>query len=410
MVHSEGGEFCYVVGQDAADFYVSIGIPKETANKYVGSHWSFKSCRKGSNWTSYITSKEFPEDNNLHVLTEDVAQDVEVPLICGKVKVTMTKSDGGFLFSGESDKMGKIEVREKYCEDGVTKTKTIKGKTFTEFWHRKIHETGSYRFESGTNVEEYFKALDFSPSQCVNFKDYKFLYCVENNFYHMADVFGDRKVVNTYKLDEEGPCVLIDDKDGDCHGRRAVLTKTGNGKYLFVVKHPKGQIEEWNIKFTECGVHMTALEKKSGQTCTINLKRYVEFSGTYKVVDIVGLDDFFHALGITKISSCDFWNSHYIVTEHADGTIHHKQCGKKYSFDFCFKVNNEYSFHHPILNETVTGVAIKGYNTVNQTFKTSKGILKSCTTINNNFAVTCVHIPGTDLSYKIVHQRVCTWK
>jgi hypothetical protein len=52
-----------------------------------------------------------------------------------------------------------------------------------------------------------------------------------------------------------------------------------------------------NYNFKQFMSFKNGLEKQTGQTCTFHLERFVETSGTYKLVTSIGFEHFAQALG-----------------------------------------------------------------------------------------------------------------
>jgi hypothetical protein len=55
-------------------------------------------------------------------------------------------------------------------------------------------------------------------------------------------IFITKKIVNYLSFSDKAP------------KRKARLSKTGNGKYLAVIQHLDGSLEEWNLIFNEQGL------------------------------------------------------------------------------------------------------------------------------------------------------------
>ena len=52
-----------------------------------------------------------------------------------------------------------------------------------------------------------------------------------------------------------------------------------------------------HLTFTTLNNFQTATEKKTGQTCVFHMKRFVDLSGTFKIVATLGMEKFASAMG-----------------------------------------------------------------------------------------------------------------
>jgi hypothetical protein len=410
MVQVEGS-YTTVRGQEFVDLYVHLGVEKDKAQKALGSHWGMKVWREGDKWGCHFTCRELPHLNSLEVSAVGVEKCIDSPLTGGKAKLHVKKlSDTEFSTTIQSEKFGNILVEEKYTDEGVHFKWTGKGKTVTEFWERSIKVEGAYRFEKGENVEEFCKATGH-PDMAKHLTDYRMYLWKTGDVMNMAEWFGDLgKVRNTIRLDVEAPFKTPFDKEGSEGSQRAIMTKTGNGKSLMVIKTPEGKIEEWKFTFAECGLLLEGFDKKSGATCKFWLKRFVEMSGTYKRVSFIGFEKFAHEMGLPchKIQEiANDCSARLTICDKGNGFQHHKLTGKGESLDINFKFNEEFTFLHPFLNENVKAVATIHDNVLCCNLHTSKGVINSSITFNDHFSVMAVSHPGTGLGYKAILERCC---
>ena len=64
-----------------------LGIPKDVAEKMMGSHWTLKVWKDAHIWGFYLTCRELPHLNILETFQDGVEKNVEHPMFCGKAKV-----------------------------------------------------------------------------------------------------------------------------------------------------------------------------------------------------------------------------------------------------------------------------------------------------------------------------------
>ena len=82
------GNFKYVMGQKAADFYVKVGMDKKMAQGLVNTHWNMmlKTLGSESKILVKLECEEFPEANMLKVFEEGKSVECIDP-IAGKYTV-----------------------------------------------------------------------------------------------------------------------------------------------------------------------------------------------------------------------------------------------------------------------------------------------------------------------------------
>jgi hypothetical protein len=92
---------------------------------------------------------------------------------------------------------------------------TAKGITVQEFWNRRIYVTGNYAFDTGENVENYFKVFGtFGSTNLSTLKSYKVHVCEENDAISIVEMFDDKKISNCLRMNTEMPIHYPEDKEG----------------------------------------------------------------------------------------------------------------------------------------------------------------------------------------------------
>jgi len=409
MVQIEGTYTC-VKSKEIIEHWCSFGFSKDDVGKLADSHWTMKVWNDGNLWGGQVTCAEYPEFNCVESFPDGVEKVVDHPLFGGKAKICCRRTEDGFRTVSHSDKLGETLLVEKYTDDGVTMTYTVGGKSFSEIWQRCIKVDGAYIFEKGENMEAYFEVLGF-PSENVStsMKNYKLHTCLKNSTFHMKEWFEGQVYANTLTLDKEGPIRYPDDKEGETPKRKGLITKAGNGKFVTIIKGPNGIVEEWTYTFSDYGVVGTGLEKKSGQTCKLYLKRFTDMTGTYKLTTVIGFMEFAAAMGLPAELAQELINdptAKVIISDLGNGCMRHQSIAKKFSIDLTFKLNEEYSFHHPLLNETVKAITIKNGSTETTVFNTSKGNIVTTVHFNDTFSVVDVRLSG-QFGNKVIMERSC---
>ena len=88
--------------------------------------------------------------------------------------------------------------------------------TFTETWTRSVKIDGSYIFDKGENMSEYFRATGFSSDVFLSsMKNYKIHACFKDSTFHTKEWCGGEIFENKMTLDVEGPVRYPDDKEGN---------------------------------------------------------------------------------------------------------------------------------------------------------------------------------------------------
>lgn len=409
MVRIEGTYTC-VKGKEELETWVAMGLPNEELEKLVGSHWTMKVWKDGNLWGGHMTCRENPAYNCLETFVDGVEKTVDHPLFGGKAKVCCKKTDDGFKTVSKSEKFGEITCIEKYTDEGVTMTYTVGGKSSSVFWQRCVKITGDYSFVKGENMAAYFEAIGF-PSDNIEttMKQYKMRTCLKGSTFYTKEWFDGQLFCNALTLDVEGPLRYPDDKEGETPKRTALVTKAGVGKFVTVVKNPDGPDEEWSYTFTDCGIELTGLEKKTGQTSKVYMKRFTDMSGTYKMVTAIGFTEFMAAVGMPAEMAEEMLNdttAKTIITDMGNGCQRQQFIGKLFSIDLTFKLNEEYSFYHPLLKETITAITAINGSTSTTVLKTSKGNMVTTVHVNDTFSVATVCLAGLT-GYKVILERTC---
>lgn len=397
--------------QEDVDFMIHLGVGKEEAEKFLGTHWTLKLWKDGDVWGGHFTCQELPHMNSVQTLVEGVSKTIDDPLWGGKATIVFKQtSDTEFVTTINSEKFGHVTLTETYCDEGSKHVLSGKGKSVTSHWVKQVKFEGAYRFDKGENVEAFNTASGYSELNKV-YKDYKLYFVRKNGRIHMAEFFGSLgKAYNSFVLDEETHFRVPGDCNKSDGSHRVIVTCTGTNKRMMVIKGPKGSVQEWEMIFTDCGLTLHGFDKDSNSKCTYHLKRFVEMSGPWKKLSITGFEKFGQALGIpcSRIQALTTdTSSIFEIHDLGNGVYRHKISNKHYCTEYSFKLNEEFTYKHPLLNEDVKAVCTFQCNVLTMTVNTSKGLFKSCMTFNDTFLVTSVCSPALGLGYKVVLMRSC---
>ena len=90
-----------------------------------------------------------------------------------------------------------------------------KGKSVGGFWDRRVKVDGSYIFDSGENIDAFYKA-NSKTEMVKHFKHYKVHMHMHGNHMHMSEYIGELgQFSNSMDLDVEVPFVTHEDADGN---------------------------------------------------------------------------------------------------------------------------------------------------------------------------------------------------
>merc|ERR1711902_301116 len=74
------------------------------------------------------------------------------------------------------------------------------------------------------------------------------------------------------------------------------------GKFKTIVKHTDGRIQEWTNTYTGNKLVMVTKDLKTGGIFECEMEKFVDFSGDYKLICAVGLDQFMQTLGCHNLA------------------------------------------------------------------------------------------------------------
>jgi hypothetical protein len=407
------GTYTSTKGQELVDFLVYLGVPKDICSKILGSQWVMKVWKDDEIYGCYLKCRELPHLNLWEGFALGDEKRVTLDILGGKAKVCskMNSLGDGFITSIETEKYGKLTLESKFTEDGCTLSLSGKDKTVKGTWERRVKVEGSYVFEHGENLDEFFKAVGDSQIH-HEYKHYKIHVHEDGKKYRLSEYIGDLgRFSNCLELDVEAPFRVPGDKEDETPSHKAMFSKTGVGKFTLMCKSNSGVQEEWKMCFSKYGVVMSGLEKSTGVTCKFFMRRFWEMSGIYKMVTMVGYERFAHAIGGLTLAeaediSHDF-STKLVVSDLGHGIYRHQLIRKKYTTDMKFTMNKEFSICHPIIREKVTVVpTMDDAGTLCLTCDTSKGEILQKYYFNNEFCVMSVSMPDAHMRYKAIFERV----
>ena len=370
----------------------SIAITRDDDGKWIGN-WKVEEC---------------PELNTVESFVEGgFENEVNSPIFGGKATVSFKQTgDNKCLTKIKSAAFGESELVEEYTEEGATYTTTHKGtgKVLKEFWPRKVKTEGWFRMVGDENMRNYMKAQGMDiplTNYWVHMQD------CPNGVVFTEIVNGYKNVYHTqYDVEQDYEFKLTE--GGEAYKRRIMTTKLSPWKTLFLATAPDGRKEEWTHKYCSKGLQMSGLDKTSGQTCKLFFEPDVNFSGTYKNVVIIGMEDFAKAAGmpddvVSKIIT--EFDARLILGE-KDGYVTCKYNSKYMPMNFAFKYGEEFTMSYPGVPGTYKCLETRMGDTYINVSKGPKFTTRTVGKITDNYLVQETVIMGTDIKTKQVMERV----
>jgi len=386
-------------------------VDSTMAKKLLGTHWSMRVWREGELWGISLMCVELPHLNTFETMSVGVELCMERFFFGGRAKMVFRLNSTGDGFSSvcESEKFGKFLIEEKYFEEGVHWTLTCKGKSVTQYWTRLSRTEGDYIYEKGENVESYLEST--GCGFLYKYIDtYKIHVSRHGNTYIFKERYGEYGTIsNTLELDVDTPFYVPCDIKGGKPSCKAIISKTGVGKFTLICKTDDGLIEEWKFSFNDWGCVLRALEKRTGQTCKIFMRRFRDTTGTYKLCSISGFEKFGKIMGVSSDDIKEIIGDHHtklVILDKGDGYIRHQLIRKVHPMDYSFKLNEQFSLYHPLMKEVVRCVGTVNRYTFCMVSKTSKGPLKSMMHFNDHFVTWAVSLPEYHVSCKMIFERM----
>jgi len=391
------GIFERVYTQADCDFYATW-FGKEMMDAMLGCKITFKSCVMSEKKTAaHWLIDGHPEFNCFFIFTEGIENCVNMPHLGGQCKVSFKKNAAGDGFESvnETAKYGKWEYCEKYTEEGLEVIVKKDGKCHKECFKRVVHEDGFYRACKLTGVKEFMEKIGMPDSLICAMEDYKLCFKACPEGFKMTEWFGDLKVNFSGKFNEE---IEYQFPMEGVPASKAVVTRTGLGKYCTVTKDTSGTTIEWSFHFCGKGLKTCARNVKTGDTCTFEMVKETPMFGKWKPVTIAGCKELMCAVGMpaceAEKAANDFDARLYI--EEKGPIIHWKHCSKVTPLDFCFMLDKEVEIFDPHLKENTKNIATKEGNCLHIVTQSSCGTWISKYTFGCQFLVMKCHLEGME--------------
>lgn len=404
---SKFGCFEKCVTKEEADFWrPTCG---DMVDKMVGKKCCFKSCDMGNGKVfSQWTFEGCPEMNCSGMFCEGVENKVNLPHLGGQCCIKYHQTEKGYK-SCINSPMGKFELDETYCPQGMKAVITMDGKSCTEHWKRVIEVDGMYKCTKQTNTKEFMKAEGLPDSFICLLDDYSFCVKVCDKNIRMVENFGpDCKQDWSVEFDKE-----FDYKfpvEGSGPNGKMIATNCGNGKYVCVFKDDKGSCTEWTYQFCGKGAKVCGKNLKTGACCEMEfIKECCPIAGTWKPISVTGCADMLCAIGLPKAEAQKYENDrcHRLCFKECGPIVHCKMTGDLSPVDMCFKWGEECEYFDPLMKENCKCVNTKNGNTVVTVTKTSCGTWHTKMTVGNCFMTSKICLEGCPLTMTTIYEREC---
>ena len=382
-----------------------LGAPAEFADKMKGSRHGVTLSKQGDKWDLYWRVEECPEMTSVESFIEGQDNEANSPMFGGKAVVTFQLTgDNKCLTKIKSETLGEFEVEERYTEEGAHYSTKCGSSSFKEFWPRKVKTEGWFRMVREENLKNYMKAQGMNmpiSGYWVHMEE------CENGVTFTEIVNGFKNVYHT-KYDEEQDYEFRVSEGGDCYKRRILTTKLSPTKTLFMSTAPDGRKEEWTHEFCSKGLKMSGIDKTSGESAKLIFEPGVNFSGTYKNVVIVGMEEFGMAAGMPADMIPNMINEFdaRLVIGEKDGFITCKYNSKYWPMDFTFKYGEEFTMTFPGLPGSYKVIETREGDKYTTIMKGPKFTTRAVGKITDNFLIQDTVILGTNIKTHQIMQRV----
>jgi len=406
---SRFGTFETTTTQEEIDFF-GQWFEKEMMAPLLGSKTTLKTRDLGNgkmhgSWTNDKVS----EMNFAAIFSENEPNKVDAPMFGGKATITYHATPKGYDSVSETEKYGKWEYSEEYCEEGFSIVTKKDGKSIKSFYKRVADFDGMYRVTNANGVKEYMKKQGMPDDICNAINEYVLCVKVCDQGMKMRESWGTALTLDfDFKFDEEFEYKF---PVGDVPASKYVVSKAGFGKYTSVLKDANG-IQEWTFCFNSCGgLKIGGKNMQNGDTCSMDLcKETCPIDGTWKVVSISGVKEMMTALNVPADYAEKFNNEIGITMDVSrQGPMWRMQWNSKLTpMDMSYKLNEEVTVFDPMFQENVKMVSSKGGNVFTNVTTSSKGTWISKSTVGNCFLVNKTWLTGMEsmpMTYIMV--RVC---
>lgn len=309
---------------------------------------------------------------------------------------TFKKTDKGYDSEFESKMMGTWKIKEEFNEDGIKWITSKDGKAFDEKWKRHMHVDGLYKCTKKEKVEEFFKKLNY-PDQFINGLDrYKFAFKSWEQGMKMTEWWGEFSMSTECKYDEEAEYKFPLDKEPFPNGSQMyicpskyVFSKTGNGKYTWIMRDNEGRNTEWKFTFNGYKCMVRGTNSNTNDTCYFECtKEYLPIMGNWRSTTVSGAKDLYMTLGFPKEQAQKWADEKIELYVEEKGPITHWTWKSKYSpVDMSFKFDEQFEFFDAYLKEKVKCVASKNNKRMKMLSQSSHGCWESKITAGDDFMV-----------------------
>lgn len=361
----------------------------------VAAHWIVHSSPKP--WTFFAT------------FTEGIEQTIDFGHFGGKNKVNFNATADGYKTCMESEKYGKTSLVEVFTDSGLDREVTYNGKTAKEHWKRVINENGFYRVCGNENAKEFMKANGFPDALAASaLTDFKIYMWSDGSTFKMVEWFGPDLKIETSgaydtEIEQKGPVEGFPDS-------KFVVTKIGCGKYKSIAKDDVNGTTEWDFVYGDGTLCITGKSLKHGISCKFMMKKYIPICGTFKTIAIENAKELICALGlpaeIGQKAATDFAT---VVIEDNCPVYRWDWQGVWCPCDMTFKMDEEFEYMDPHLNEKGTIVVSQSGNKLITTSKYSTTTWITVATYTDNFLIIKSSVKGLNHPPMVyVMERTCS--
>jgi len=401
------GTFVKTASQADVDFYADM-YGKEEAAKFLGMKSTVVNRDMGDGAVAYHWNTNAPPMSMFYIFHANIEQNVNMPHFGGMNKVKFVETADGYNTDMDNEKFGKMNIIEKYADDGVTYITTYKGKTHTEFAKRVINENGFYRLVSGQEGWFDMMKADGMPEDMIKsqYGNMKFHWTSCEDGYKVTEYLGTGKDTYSAKFDEE---IERPNPFPGAPPTKVVTSKLGVGKYKVIMKEPtKGTVYDITDQFCDGGVLSCGKNLTTGMTFTCKFEKFVCFDGKYKTIAMENCKEILDALGLPadmkQKALTDFGTLEF---EDKCPVYHWKWDSAINPLDITFKMDEEMEYFDKFINENTKIVSSQCGNKLVTTSKNSFGTWVTTSTFTDSFCIMKCALVGLDLPPMVIILEKC---
>jgi len=405
MVSFIPGRYETTVDPSAGLFWVKCGMDEESVKGFIGLKTIQELKSLGENtvyWNNEIP--DVPEMKTGVVIKEGLGFELTFRGI-GTVKYDIKSiGDNQIEMTEVHEKFGAVDCKATFCDKGsewVYHSKEHDCK-YTQNFTRVIDMDGTFRLVGKIEGGEDFPLLlEGFTMKVLEDPSYKYHIEVTDEGFCSTDYIEGKPWVSKSRFGVEAPSAY-DENITELH------IKAGPGLTKSVTKHKDGRVQETTVAYSPCGnqTNIKMKDLRSGKTCSMNFERFCDFSGTFKVISMTGLEEFCKVIGGNAEEAKMFYNhpetlfSWKETGNFCESVLSHKGSNV---LNLGFNYNEEFTTKYPHMGDTPWNVIVtKQGNILTTVSKSDTCTMKSVMERTKNFLIMCDEVIGTGVKTTMI--------